>query len=63
MKADVCTKTVDKYKSASNKAIAKQQEPPEACSFITVECYSSYAQFLTKLQDDIVNKLIEEKRN
>ena len=49
MKADVCAKTTDKFKTAKDKAIAKQQEPPTACSFIIVETYSSYAQFLNDL--------------
>lgn len=62
MKADVCAKTTDKFKTAKDKAIAKQQEPPTACSFIIVETYSSYAQFLTDLQDSIVDRLLEDMK-
>lgn len=57
MKADVCAQTVNKYKTARDRAISKQQEPPDACSFIIVQVYSDYAQFLMDLQNDIVNEI------
>jgi len=36
MKADVCAKTVDKYKTQANEAIAQGHPPLNACSFVIV---------------------------
>jgi hypothetical protein len=60
MKADICAKTVDKYNTSSNQALAQGKAPLNACSFVIVQVYSDYAQFLTDLQDTIVSKRIEE---
>lgn len=60
MKADICAKTVDKYNASSNQALAQGKAPLNACSFVIVQVYSDYAQFLTDLQDTIVSKRIEE---
>ena len=60
MKADICAKTVEKYSLHSNQALAEGQATINACSFVIVQVYSDYAQFLTDLQDTIVSKRIEE---
>lgn len=62
MKADVCAQTINKYKTVRDRAIAKQQDPVSSCSFIIVQVYSDYAQFLNDLLDDIVDELYAQMK-